>query len=209
MSTPLPDPPITKTPTRHPTTCLAVSTPLLSTLRRILPQKPLFTLSIGSGAGLLEALLAQHDHDHDLSATIAVEGVEVGSAVNRYIPEQDMHVVPGAWAVSGRALAAAAWLFVYPRDVGLVARYLNISRGRDGERDLESGSGGGGRGEGENEGNDPAVNVQLVVWLGPRVDWPDYENVFTKSLFSELAFLGEAEGLAPYEVGVVARRRVS
>lgn len=115
-----------------------------------------------------------------------------------------MHVVPGAWAVSGRALAAAAWLFVYPRDVGLVGRYLDLGRGID-----FSGSGGEGEGEGENKGKDPAVNVPLIIWLGPRVDWPDYEGVFGKSLFSELTFLGEAEGLAPYEVGVVARRSVS
>ncbi|KAJ5605731.1 hypothetical protein N7510_008512 [Penicillium lagena] len=168
MTTPLPDPQVTETPTRHPTICLALSTPLLSTLRRILPPKPHFTLSIGSGTGLLEALLVQHDP----SATIAVEGVEVDSAVNRYIPEQDMHVVPGAWATSGRALAAAAWLFVYPREVGLVGEVFGFGNG-----------------------------------FG--VDWPDYEGVFAKSLFSALTFLGETEGLAPYEVGVVARRSVS
>jgi hypothetical protein len=91
-----------------------------------------------------------------------------------------MHVAAGAWDLYSRAKQAKAWMFVYPREPKLVARYIEMY--------------GGG-------------NVEVIVWLGPRVDWVDYEPVFRESLFDEVQVL-EDVGLAPYETAVVARRSV-
>lgn len=90
-----------------------------------------------------------------------------------------MHVAGGAWDLYARAQQAAAWMFVYPRDPRLVSRYI--------ERYA-------------------AENVEVVVWLGPRVDWVDYEACFRGSVFSDVRVL--KAGLEPYEIAVVARRSV-
>ena len=164
---------LSSSPTRFPDCCLSISNTLLTTLTTLLPKKPAFTLSIGSGPGLLEALLTHSN------ASISVEGVEVASTVNRYIAEEDMHVAGGAWDLYARAQQAAAWMFVYPRDPRLVSRYI--------ERYA-------------------AENVEVVVWLGPRVDWVDYEACFRGSVFSDVRVL--KAGLEPYEIAVVARRSV-
>ncbi|KAJ5661253.1 uncharacterized protein N7484_000625 [Penicillium longicatenatum] len=158
-------------PTRFPDCCLAISSTLITSIVALLPKKPAFTLSIGSGSGLLEYLLA-HSNEH-----VSVQGVEVSSTVNRYISEEDMHVVSGAWGLYSFAKQATAWMFVYPRDPKLVTRYLD-SYGSEA--------------------------VEVILWLGPRVDWPDYEPCFRHSSFSKLEF--PDIGLTPYEVAVVARR---
>lgn len=69
-------------------------------------------------------------------------------------------------------------MFVYPRDPRLVSRYIERYGGE---------------------------NVEVVVWLGPRVDWVDYEASFRGSVFSDVRVL-EGVGLEPYEIAVVARR---
>lgn len=163
---------LSSSPTRFPDCCLSISSTLLITLTNLLPKKPSFTLSIGSGSGLLEALLTHSN------ASISVEGVEVASTVNRYIAEEDMHLAAGAWDLYARAQQATAWMFVYPRDPRLVSRYI------------------------ERYGPE---NVEVVVWLGPRVDWVDYEACFRGSAFSDVRVLEKA-GLEPYEIAVVARR---
>lgn len=89
-----------------------------------------------------------------------------------------MHVVGGGWALCPSAQHAAAWMFVYPRDPSLVTKYIQT------------------HGDG---------SVEMVVWLGPRVDWGDYELCFRRSVFDELSFPGDV-GLEPYEVMVVARK---
>lgn len=165
---------LSSSPTRFPDCCLSISTTLLTTLITLLPKKPAFTLSIGSGSGLLEGLLS------NFNAAISVEGVEVASSVNRYIAEENMHVTGGAWDLYSRARQAKAWMFVYPREPKLVSRYIEIY------------------GEGD---------VEVIVWLGPKVDWVDYESCFRGSAFAELEVLEEV-GLAPYEIAVVARRSV-
>lgn len=109
---------------------------------------------------------------------LSVQGVEVASTVNRYIAEEDMHVVGGGWGLCPSAQRAAAWMFVYPRDPRLVTKYI------------------------EAYGHD---SVELIVWLGPRVDWADYVPCFRQSAFSDLTF-PEDTGLAPYETMVVARK---
>ncbi|PYH81220.1 hypothetical protein BO82DRAFT_432840 [Aspergillus uvarum CBS 121591] len=164
---------LSPTPHPFPTCCLALSSTLITYLGKLLPTHPGFTLSIGSGSGLLEALIALRH------PTVPVEGVEVSGGVNRYLEEWDLNVVQGTWDLHPRAAGAAAWMFVYPREPGLVRRYLEEF----------------GRGA-----------VQMVVWLGPRADWGDYVGCFEEGVWVGEE-LGEEEGVAGYEVCVVLRRR--
>jgi hypothetical protein len=61
--------------------------------------------------------------------------------VNRFLPEQNSLVVSGAWAVAREAEEAEGLAFVYPRQPGLIARYLDVGK-----------------------------VVRLVVWVGPKCD---------------------------------------
>lgn len=164
---------LSSTPTRFSDCCLAISSTLIAYLISVLPKKPGFTLSIGSGSGLLEGLIARND-DH-----LSVQGVEVSSTVNRYIAEEDMQVVGGGWGLCSSAQHAAAWMFVYPRDPRLITKYIDTY------------------------GDD---SVELIVWLGPRLDWADYEPCFRQSSFSDLTF-PEDIGITPYETMAVARKQ--
>ncbi|KAL2871942.1 uncharacterized protein BJX67DRAFT_376792 [Aspergillus lucknowensis] len=167
----LPD--LSPIPTAYSDCCLSLSFPLITHLASLLPQKPHFTLSIGSGSGLLEALITQN------FPNVLVEGVEVNSSVNTYIAEQDMNVVTGTWDLSYRATQARAWMFVYPREPGLVGRYLET------------------HGDG----------VETILWLGPRVDWGDYEGCFKRSGFEDVSLHeGEGIGVAEFEILIVVRR---
>lgn len=162
---------LSSSPTRFPDCCLAISSTFISAMAELLPKTPAFTLSIGSGSGLLESLLNQSDKN------ISVHGVEVSSTINRHLDEENMHVVTGAWGLYSFAQQATAWMFVYPRDPKLVTKYIDTY------------------------GDDA---VELIVWLGPRVDWPDYEPCFRQSAFSKLSF--PDIGLAPYEIAVIAKQ---
>jgi hypothetical protein len=163
---------LSSSPKRFPDCCLGISSTLITHLAALLPKKPGFTISIGSGSGLLEALITHSDKD------VSVAGVEVNSTINRYIAEEDMNIVGGGWGLCYAAQQAAAWMFVYPRDPKLVTKYIDTYGGQA---------------------------VDFIIWLGPRVDWPDYEPRFTQSPFSELSFADHI-GLTPYETVVIARR---
>ncbi|KAK4866396.1 hypothetical protein LT330_008328 [Penicillium expansum] len=159
-------------PKRFPDCCLGISSTLITYLASLLPKKPEFTISIGSGSGLLEGLIVDYDKN------VSVEGVEVVSTINRYIAEEDMNIVGGGWGLWSAAQKAAVWMFVYPRDPKLITKYIDTYGDQ---------------------------NVNFIVWLGPRVDWPDYEPRFCQSSFSELSFPDHI-GLTPYETVVIARR---
>lgn len=163
---------LSSSPRAFPNCCLAISSTLIEKLASILPNKPGFTISIGSGSGLLEALIT-HRHPN-----VCVEGVEVNSSVNRYISEKDMNVVGGTWDLHPRSSQANAWMFVYPREPKLITNYID-TYGNHG--------------------------VEMIIWLGPKADWPDYESCFCASSFSNLSF-PEASGLTPYEMFTVARK---
>ncbi|KAL4917798.1 hypothetical protein BDW62DRAFT_201354 [Aspergillus aurantiobrunneus] len=169
---------LSTSPTAFPNCCLALSLPLLDHLASLLPKTPEFTLSVGSGPGLLEALITHRYPD------FSIEGVEVNSSVNFYIPEQDINVVSGTWDLASRASQAKAWMFVYPREPKLISKYIETY----GDRDL------------------PGIGI--ILWLGPRVDWADYEGCFRDSVFSQLSF-PEDIGLAPYEMLAVAGKESS
>jgi hypothetical protein len=130
------------TPTVFSGCCLALSAPLIAHLQSLLPPPPQLVLSIGSGFGLLEALLLDTRH---------VIGVEVKPSPNRHLPSTNHHTVHGSRFLDALAGEAAAWLFVYPRRVGLVDEYL-----------AEYGS----------------RAVQQIVWIGPQADWDDYKRCF-------------------------------
>lgn len=161
-----------KFPKRFPDCCLGISTTLIAHITALLPKNPDFTISIGSGSGLLEGLIAHCDEN------VTVAGVEVDSTINRYISEEDMNIVGGGWGLCSTAQQAKAWMFVYPRDPKLITKYIDTYGSQA---------------------------VDLIVWLGPRVDWPDYEPQFSQSRFSELS-VAEDVGLTPYEILIIARR---
>ena len=131
-------------PLRHADCCSSLSTSIISALRDFIPSLPRISLSIGSGSGLLESLLLQ---DHRNSGLF---GVEVSAQVNKYLPEDRLHIVKGTWDLDPAAWYAEAWLFVYPREPHLLRKYLD-----------EYGEG----------------SVRRLIWLGPRADSEEYENV--------------------------------
>lgn len=133
------------TPKSYPGCCLALSRPLIGFLLTILPPSPDLVLSVGSGYGLLEALLLQPPHKAH------VVGVEVQPSSNRYLPPENHALVIGSRFLEPLADEAAAWLFVYPKRVGLVEEYIR-SHGKG--------------------------NVRHIIWIGPKADWADYEGCF-------------------------------
>ena len=112
---PSPLPPLTNTPTSHPSSCLTLSAPLLTHLSSLLPPTAL-TLSIGSGTGALEAHLLALSHN--------IIGLEVSPSPNKYLPQAYHCVVTGSRFLDPMAAEAEVWMFVYPRRVGLVEEYI-------------------------------------------------------------------------------------
>ncbi|RYP32493.1 hypothetical protein DL767_005182 [Monosporascus sp. MG133] len=193
-------PEVTDEPKHYPDCCLSISRGLLDVLTdkfRTAAETGL-VLSIGSGSGLLEALLqsrwtaasesasvsASDNTTSNATASPRIEGVEVRSSVNRYLQAAAVGTVKGTWEVSPRARsdpAVAALLFAYPRSPALVSRYL---------REAE---------------------VSVAVWLGHRSDWPDFEPCFAGAPGFDGAVEvvgGRAAGLVEYEMMAVVRRRV-
>ncbi|KAI4719922.1 hypothetical protein E4T48_03838 [Aureobasidium sp. EXF-10727] len=88
-------------------------------------------------------------------------GVEVSPNVNKYLPEQNMFFVGGTWDLCSQAGKSHVWIFTYPREPKLIVQYL------------------------ESHDHD---NLSKIIWLGPKMDWQDYEDC----------------GAATYEMVVVA-----
>ncbi|KAF6806940.1 hypothetical protein CSOJ01_08514 [Colletotrichum sojae] len=117
--TPPPLPKLTDQPQLLPGSCLSLSLPLLSAIHACLPPSPALTLSIGSGTGLVEALLESlPDRPYELDLV----SVEVAPSPNRYHAKH--RTVPGTWALETMARRARAWVFVYPKRVELVRGYM-------------------------------------------------------------------------------------
>ena len=134
---------------------------------------------MGSGPGLLEALLLhQYPHRADAKSFFGVE-VLSQTPVNRYLPEDNLIVVPGTWAVANQAQAAAACIFVYPRQPSLVAEYL--SRG---------------------------ARIQTVIWIGPKGDKDEYYERLAE-WGTEDAMAVEGIALGESEAMVLFRRELS
>lgn len=154
--------------------CLALSTPLLAHLYSLLPSARALALSIGSGFGLLEALLNASPYNAQ------IVGVEVAPSPNIYLPAQHHRVVHGTRFLEPLAAEAQAWLFVYPRRVGLVSEYM-----------AEYGHG----------------SVQTIVWVGPQADWDDYKGCFTASWDVRIQNADEVGGKA-WETVAVAKKKL-
>jgi hypothetical protein len=183
-------------PVRHPHCCLSLSSTLLSLLSKIAQEGSAGTtetrviLSVGSGTGLLEALLTQHagqQHHDTKQMTLIVEGVEVpqpgtDATPNLYLPEQHFTTVRRSWEISPRLgdTDVVAVMFVYPRQPALVSQYVRAV--------LEGG--------GETE--------RAVIWLGPVTDWDEFGKCFEGSGRVEVGRGGdEGVGLVESEMMVV------
>lgn len=111
-------PRLSKDPTHLADCCTSLSAELISTLVAILPRQPALALSVGSGTGLLEALIMRQCPDIRLQVT------EVSETVNQYLPRESLNIVYGTWALCALAGEAAAWMFVYPRQASLLQNYI-------------------------------------------------------------------------------------
>lgn len=160
--------PLTKEPTAWPDCSIALSTTLISNLTGILKMEiltgdgifpgylrspdPNLILSIGSGSGLLEAHL-QSCWSSWKTPSLQIHGVEVRSTdyttPNRYLLFKNRSTVRGTWEVSSRLLLARVLIFVYPRQVSLVKKYMDEAAHND------------------------KCRVLGVIWLGPKRDWDE------------------------------------
>lgn len=185
-------------PVRHPNCCLSFSSKLIEILTRMFSSTANLdgtstVLSIGSGSGLLEALLLAHVEAKDDSGETSfnVEGVEVQQLsgkppVNRYLPEQAIYTVRGTWDVVSRLQDpdVTALMFVYPRQPALVTEYMKAIAEQD-------------------------LSIQMIVWLGPMADWDVFEPCFVakdEHQWELEKMQGAEAGLDGYEMFVVLRR---
>lgn len=164
----LPLPSITAEPAKYYGSCTFLSTDLLRALRHILPKAPDFTLSVGSGIGLLEALFARYRPgiSADARPDLCIECVEVSSfrSERKYIAEDSIHYVQGTWQTSLRAREAKMWIFVFPRDPALLEKY--VTDHVDGK-------------------------VEHILWIGPRDDFSGYKNSVKHAKFKYQTEFGE------------------
>ena len=136
-------PQLLKVPTLHPDCCCPLSTTLIDGLVGILKSNPGWTLSIGSGSGLLEAFLLHH------SPPVNVHAVEVSTAINKYLPDERLQIVRGTWDLASVAKDATAWMFVYPREIELIRKYIRAY----------------------------SRQVRQIIWLGPLADRDEVKEV--------------------------------
>ena len=140
-------------------------------------------LSVGCGSGLLESLLHSSltQQKEPLTTPMRVEGVEVTSAATSYLPEDRANTVAGTWALSRRAEYAAALMFVYPRSVDLVKRYVDAFFGNG--------------------------KTRTIVWLGPQADWEVFRPALERQHGQSEAQLtireGSECGIGDYEMMAV------
>lgn len=165
----LPALPSTPTSLFHADSSLSLT--LIDTVAALLPQSPALTISIGCGHGVLEAYL-------DKSSTrLNVLGIDVVHHSPQFIAEDKLRLLPGTFATSTEALVAEAWLFVYPKDLGLLGRYVK-----------EYGDG----------------KVRTIIWIGPRMDWEDVKKGIPSAGWEMEA--QEENGLKDYEALVVWKK---
>ena len=105
-------------PIHFPDCCSSLSISFLGHLASLLPPHPALTLSIGSGTGLVEALLLHQRPTLDLKA------VEVPTTNNKYMPPDRVQIVNGYRDLCNLAANASAWMFIYPRDCCLLQKYV-------------------------------------------------------------------------------------
>jgi hypothetical protein len=154
-----------------PTTecCAQLSVGLVATLLDKLPASGLI-LSVGCGQGLLEEILLQRSEP-----TLELYGVEVESCQNKFLREDRLLRVPSTHSVHSDGILAEALLFVYPRDLQLMALYV---------RTFVRGA------------------LRMLVWLGPTHEASEAEKMLLSSFFS-LEVIGRP-ALSAYETLLIA-----
>ncbi len=105
-------------PIHFPDCCSSLSVSLMEHLASLLPPDPALTLSIGSGTGLLEALLLVQ------RPTLNLKAVEVPTTNNKYMPADRVEIVNRSRDLCNLAVDASAWMFIYPRDTWLMQKYV-------------------------------------------------------------------------------------
>ncbi|KAF1816333.1 hypothetical protein P152DRAFT_119530 [Eremomyces bilateralis CBS 781.70] len=162
-------------PSFHAGCCHSLSKQLITSLDHVFSHTPGSVLSIGSGAGLLEALLLANIDALNIQAVEIQDSKSLG--INRYMPEDLMHYVGGTYDLFPGAGTAATWLLVYPRDPRLVAKYLEHFQGG---------------------------SLRQIVCICPRSEWQRFEDIVRDSSFKEITEV-EDSGLQAYEGTFVAR----
>lgn len=155
--------------------CAAISRPLVQAITDRLPRSPALVLSIGSGSGLLENLLLQHGSVSNDVPSLNLYGVEVPTCTNKHLPEDRSLTVASTNTLYSDAMFASALIFVYPRQVGLIAQYLNACCGGA---------------------------LEKVLWLGHRSDWLDTQTLISAA-FGSIEYV-DGPGVAEYELLVIA-----
>ncbi|KAG8624040.1 hypothetical protein KVT40_009016 [Elsinoe batatas] len=112
------------------------------------------------------------------SDKVSLTGIEVSENVNKHLPGYAFDTVSGTWATYSGATQAAAWMFVYPREPRLLANYL--------ERHVSQ-------------------TLEIILWLGPRNDWAEYNEVFAGHGFTSMSLLKGNNLVAPYEMAIVVQ----
>lgn len=104
--------------------------------------------------------------------------VEVAEKVDDYLPKNKLDIVHGTWDISPLAKGASAWMFVYPRDVRLVNRYLASCA-------------------------DSMVN--MIIWIGPMADFKEYDPLpVGQAWVKEVPTEG---GLSDFEAMIIWKKR--
>ena len=98
--------------------CAGISKPLIHLLVDRLQRGPGRILSVGCGAGRLEATLIE------ASGSLDLYGVEVPSCATKHLPDDRILRVTGTTSVHASAQSASTLMFIYPRDPSLVAKYI-------------------------------------------------------------------------------------
>ena len=156
----------------HPDCCCLLSETLIARIASLLPTQSGLALSIGSGTGLLEALLL------DYRPTINLRAVEVSNDVNKYLPEDLMETVNGTWDLCNSAHDAGSWIFVYPREAGLIKKYAQVF------------------GQG---------SIKQVIWIGPLADLKEVQDTYLPSAMWKREIIKDC-GLSDYEIMVLWSR---
>ena len=156
----------------HPGCCCSLSETLIAKIASLLPTELGLALSIGSGTGLLEALLLAYRPSMNLRA------VEVSNAVNTYLPEDLIETVNGTWDLCNSAHDAGSWIFVYPREAGLIKKYAQAF------------------GQG---------STKQVIWIGPLADLREIQDICLPSAIWKQEVIKDS-GLSEYEIMVLWSR---
>ena len=110
---------------------------------------------------------------------LRLRAIEVKREVICYLSDEIFEIAKGTWDLCPSAAVAAAWIFIYPRETALVDGYRKKF------------------GQGA---------VTLVIWIGPRADLSDYEEIFRGSWTKHIH---EDCGLSQYETMISWERRLS